>query len=601
MKLQNILVNYCENEKRKSLYYNGSGSVENAEGRICLQEGATLSFGTFFNGFSLGKWRKYTETSEYYVSFQGSGKVKLSLYHSCLKEKRPVTELLLEREVELKEDQGSRLVIPENLTQGICYPVIKALSDGVVVSEGAYYGTCHKEKLPEIFLALDICTFKREPYVKRNMAQLGCELLENSQSMVYKNAQVYISDNADTLGNTFEGISYITVMPNENVGGVGGFTRGMIEAMKNPKVTHVLVMDDDAVIEPSAIEKTYVFLQVLKEEYEDYTIGGSLLRENTPWIQYESGAVWKRGKIKALHHNKDMGQLKNLLENEQEETVEYAGWWYSCIPVKRIRQCGLPLPIFIHRDDIEYGLRSGQEQFIFLNGVSVWHEAFENKMPGATEYYDWRNLAIVNSIHYKDYTKEELFLFLLKWVTANVIRYRYRYVEMNLRGIEDFLKGIDWLKEQDGQELHQEIIKMNYKAKPAKEYVGYRGLTEQELQWDTIEKVEGKKVTKARKLLQQCTLNGYLLPAKRGKVLVAMPHDNIYAMFRRKEILYVDSTGNAFLLGRSRKAALSCYRKLWKIKKLIDKEFDVRKQEYADRYQELTEEAFWHKYLKMDR
>lgn len=601
MKLQNILVNYCENEKCKSLYYNGSGSVENAEGRICLREGATLSFGTFFNGFSVGKWRKYTQTSEYYVSFQGTGRVKLSLYHSCMKEKQPVTELLLEREVELKEEQGSRLVIPENLTQGICYPVIEALSDGVILSEGAYYGTCYKESLSEIFLALDICTFKREPYVKRNMAQLGCELLENSHSMVYGNAQVYISDNADTLKNTFEGISYIKVMPNENVGGVGGFTRGMLEAMKNPKVTHVLVMDDDAVIEPSSIEKTYVFLQVLKEEYEEYTIGGSLLRENTPWIQYESGAVWKRGKIKALHHHKDMGQLKNILENEQEETVEYAGWWYSCIPVKRIRQCGFPLPIFIHRDDIEYGLRSGKEQFIFLNGVSVWHEAFENKMPGANEYYDWRNLAIVNSIHYSDYTKDELFLFLLKWVTANVIRYRYRYVEMNLRGIEDFLKGIDWLKEQDGQKLHQEIMKMNYKAKPAKEYVGYRGLTEQELMWESIEKVEAKKVTKARKLLQQCTLNGYLLPAKRGKVLVAMPHDNIYAMFRRKEILYVDSTGNAFLLGRSRKEAIKCYRKLWKIKKLLDRKFDLRKQEYANRYQELTTEGFWHKYLKMDR
>ena len=266
MKLQNILVNYCENEKCKSLYYNGSGSVENAEGRICLREGATLSFGTFFNGFSLGKWRKYTQTGEYYVSFQGKGKVKLSLYHSCLKNRQLVTELLLEREVELKEDQGSRLVIPENLTQGICYPVMEALSDEVILSEGAYYGTCYKEMLPNIFLALDICTFKREAYVKRNMEQLGRELLENDRSMVYGNVLVYISDNANSLGTMFEGISYIKVLPNENVGGVGGFTRGMIEAGKDPKVTHVLVMDDDAVIEPSSIEKTYVFLQVLKEE-----------------------------------------------------------------------------------------------------------------------------------------------------------------------------------------------------------------------------------------------------------------------------------------------------------------------------------------------
>lgn len=601
MKLQNILVNYCEKEKCKSLYYIGSGSIENAEGKLCLQEGATLSFGTFFNGFSLGKWRKYTHTGEYYVNFFGRGNVKLSLHHSYLKEKRAVTEVLLEREVELTEGEPSRLVIPENLTQGICYPVIEAVSKTVWLTEGGYYGTCYLEKQPEIFLALDVCTFRREPYVKRNMEQLGREIFKNQQSPLYGKAKVYISDNADTLGDTFSDTSYIQVFPNENVGGVGGFTRGMIEAMKHKEVTHVLLMDDDAVIEPSAVEKTYMFLRVLKEQYQEFTIAGSLLRENTPWIQYESGAVWNRGKIKALHHHKDMSLLQNVLQNEQEAAVEYAGWWYSCIPVKRIRQYGLPLPIFIHRDDIEYGLRTGREQFIFLNGISVWHEAFENKMPGPTEYYDWRNLAITNCIHYEDYSKEELFHFLLKWVTANVIRYRYRYVKMNLRGIEDFLKGIDWLKAQDGQALHQEIMAMNYKAKPVKEYTGYRGLKEEAFAWEKIEKVEVRKVSRMRKLLQQCTLNGYLLPAKRGKVLIAMPHDNIYEMYRQREILYVDSAGNGFLMERSLKAALDCFRQLWRVKKLIDKEFDQRKLEYAQRYKELTTQAFWEKYLKIHK
>lgn len=38
------------------------------------------------------------------------------------------------------------------------------------------------------------------------------------------------------------------------------------------------------------------------------------------------------------------------------------------------------------------GLRANG-QFIFMNGISIWHEAFENKLPGFLEYYDIRNLA----------------------------------------------------------------------------------------------------------------------------------------------------------------------------------------------------------------
>lgn len=601
MKLQDIVISCKEDEKKKSLYYKCSGSIKEEAGKLWMEKGTTLSFGTYFNGFSIAKWRKYTATEQYRVAVKGNGRIKISLYQSYLEEERAVTKLLLDAELGLSEKESSGIGIPVTVTKGICYPVVEALSDQAVISEISYEGQCYGKIRENIMLAVDICTFKREPYVKRNIEQISKNILENPASPLYGKTEVFISDNASTLGDSLKGYSHVKVMPNENVGGVGGFTRGMLEAMKKESITHILIMDDDAVIETSALERTYQFLSLLKEEYYNYTIGGELLRENTPWIQYEAGAVWKRGRIKALHHHLNLKNMKDLLKNEEEETIEYAGWWYSCIPVTQIKEYGLPLPLFIHRDDIEYGLRTGRERFIFLNGIGVWHEAFENKMPGANEYYDWRNLAIVNSIHYKDYSKKELFMFLLKWVTANVIRYRYRYVDLNLRGIEDFLKGIDWLKAQDAQKLHGKISKMNYQGKKAEEYIGYQGITKEDIAWEQIEKVEPREIGKWEKLFQRITFNGYLLPAKKGKVLIAMPHDNIYDMYRQKEILYVDSNGNAFLMKRSRKEALKCFQKLWKIKRLLDKNFRQRKQEYATRYTELTEENFWKSYLKMDK
>lgn len=599
MRLQDILVDYRKNEKIKELYYKCSGSIEETQGTLLMQKGATLSFGTYFNSFSLEKWKKYTNTKDYRVAWKGSGKVKISLQHSFFRQGQAVTENVVEKEVFLEKEPF--IEIPEQLTAGICYPVIEALEEQVALKYAGYEGQCDGNIREDVFMALDICTFKREPYVERNVKELNSYILENPQSPLYEKVKVFISDNGNTLGQCLTEFSKVKVMPNENVGGVGGFTRGMMEAMQDEKFTHILIMDDDAVIEPSAIVKTYTFLTTLKEEYREYTIGGGLLRENTPWMQYESGAVWKRGRIKAGKHHLDLRELESILENEREEEIEYAGWWFSCIPVSQVKEHGLPLPLFIHRDDIEYGIRTGRGRFIFLNGVAVWHEAFENKMPGATEYYDWRNLAIVNCIHYPDYTKEELFKFLLKWVTANVIRYRYQYVDMNLQGVEDFLKGIDWLKAQDAMKLHQSIFTMNYKAVPAKEYIGYKGIREEDIKWECIEKVESRNISKLEKLFRQITFNGYLLPAKRGRVLLAMPHDNIYDMYRQKEILYVDSNGNGVLVKRSLKEAFKCFRKLWKIKKILNRDFEQRRKEYAARYTELTQDNFWKSYLKMDK
>ena len=82
------------------------------------------------------------------------------------------------------------------------------------------------------------------------------------------------------------------------------------------------------------------------------------------------------------------------------------------------------------------------------------------------EYYDIRNHCIVNAIHCPEYSTRKMKLLLLKWTTSNIVKYRYQYVDMNIRGLEDFLKGADWFMQQEPVALHAEIGRMNYKAKP---------------------------------------------------------------------------------------------------------------------------------------
>lgn len=562
---------------------------------VQLNSGECIRFDTYFNSFSIGKWKKYTKCSGYYINVQGNGCFRCKLYgvkgadEQCL---------LKEQELELKESKGNILEIPDTDCL-VCYPVFESLKDKSSLDSVEYHGNA--ESVRDISLAIDICTFKREPYLKRNLAVLERAIIKNPDSPLYNRVEVFVSDNACSLEDQLVSYSHVHVFPNENVGGVGGFTRGMIEAMqfKGEKTfTHILIMDDDAVIEPASLERMYAMLANLKEAYYNTTIGGGLLRENTPYVQFESGASWNRGKIVAHHHHYDLRNFDEVVANEMEETVEYTGWWYTAIPIEQITKKGLPIPLFIHRDDIEYGLRTGDGNFILLNGIAVWHEAFENKMPGATEYYDLRNLAIVNSIHYPDYSKQELKRFLRKWVIANIVRYRYDYVAMNLLGIRDFLKGMDWFKEQDGQALHQQIMAMNYKAKPAKEYIGYQGIGEEDIRWEHLEQVHARRIGKLERVFKLMSMNGYLFPSK--GILIARPHNNIYDLFRKGEVLYVDAAGNALLLSRDRRKAWECYQKLQDVMKEIDRNFEQARKEYQTRYQELTTPEFWKKYLKIE-
>lgn len=101
----------------------------------------------------------------------------------------------------------------------------------------------------------------------------------------------------------------------------------------------------------------------------------------------------------------DLRKRDALLRNTESQNWDYGGWWYCCIPVSAIREKGLPLPVFIHRDDIEYGIRMGK--LMTLNGIGVWHEAVTKKLPQIGEYYDIRNMAILNAIHYDDWDKRQ--------------------------------------------------------------------------------------------------------------------------------------------------------------------------------------------------
>ncbi|MGJ4765223.1 hypothetical protein ACRYA1_11905, partial [Bifidobacterium longum LL6991] len=72
------------------------------------------------------------------------------------------------------------------------------------------------------------------------------------------------------------------------VGGVGGFTRGRIEAMEQKvPATNILLMDDVVAVSPESIKRTYNLLRLLKPEYTKAMISGAMLNYEIGEHQWE--------------------------------------------------------------------------------------------------------------------------------------------------------------------------------------------------------------------------------------------------------------------------------------------------------------------------
>lgn len=583
-------------ESEEALYFRGEKGSFNEDGQtFLLKKQGILDLTTYFNSFSAGKWKKYTQVQFLDFTLDFCGHLQIAFYHKKMSGNVVVSKTLGRMELKSEERLSHRISLGKLPSEGIIGVVITSQKDDTIIY-GGHYGTSEKLEKADIQIGIGICTFKREVYVKRNMDMLTKGILDNPKALSYGHYSVCISDNAGTLDKKDFDLRDIKIVPNKNLGGVGGFTRTMIEHMGSKKTpTHILLMDDDAMISTASLERNYIFLTLLKPEYKDYVLGGALIRLDQPTIQYESGAVWNQGNIKALKMDYDLSLISDIVANEVEEPIEYVGWWYSCIPVTQIQSKKLPLPLFLHRDDIEFGLRA--KGFIMLNGICVWHEAFQNKMPGAVEYYDIRNLGIINAIHYPNYSKNAFKKELFVAVSSNLGKYRYKYVNLNLKGAVDFLRGFDWFYHTDTLALHQNLGKYNYKSRPLKDYEGYHGLGKLDLEkYQTEEPVPSMPV----RLFRTLTMNGTFFPAVSEKPKVVIPWPNIYELYRQKEVIYVDNNGNGAGVKRSGRNLIKAYRDLFKVFRLIDQRFDAACRDYRENYEQLISQEFWTDYLELE-
>ena len=571
-----------------------------SEDYISFDRDGAAEFDTYFNGLSAEKLFRYTSVQKIYLKIKLNGVFRITLMRKEKMGHSLYTEFVRETVV-TSEGRLYEFTFGfdcKNTSGMYCFKIV-SLEEGGRYFGGEYCAEVPEQKLNDIKIGIDICTFRREKFVQKNVKSLSEAFLSNVSSPLYGNLEIFISDNAQTLPESMN-TDFVHVFKNRNVGGAGGFTRSLMEMIKggNPKgITHALIMDDDIVVEPESVYKTYALLSVLKEEYRHAFIGGAMFRLDRQHIQVEAGAVWNGGAVISRKSGLDVRSLDASLYNELEETVDYNAWWYSVVPMENVRADNLPLPVFIRGDDAEYGLRN-TKKLILMNGICVWHEPFENKYSSSMYYYIFRNRLIDNSVRGINYTKNQLLRELKEHVYNELFCLRYKNVDLLLRGIEDYFRGIDWLKAQDGEKLHKKVMADGYKM----QYIDELPFNFSYPAYEEMLRVPQDYGFRGglKKLAIALTFNGLFMPANAEKIVPTIGATPRQLIKTKRSLNYDLSSKKAFITEKNVKEALKLYFRYLGVRRLIKGRYYRMKAAYRRRGGELMTLEFWNRYLGTD-
>lgn len=599
--LQNVVLPNKEVCAETDLYLRTDKGAVVYGDKIVFEKNSTCCFSTYFNSFSLNKWLEYTDLDNLSISMVLEGRFFVEVYSATWFKHEIIQDCIYVKEYSCALPTQIKIPIDITKNDNIYFKLI-SLQENSAARKCYYYTDVDAETLHPVDIDLVMCTFKREEYVKRNIALLKENFLERKKYNASGHYNIIVVDNGQTLDKkdieTADG--RIKFYPNLNTGGSGGFSRGMIESLKQNRATHILFMDDDVLVQVEAFERTYNLMRLLKEEYKDAFLGGAMFRLDQKNIQHENLAAFKGNHLVSMKGNLDVSEYVNVLFNEKYEQLDhmYCAWWYCCMPVTLLGFDNLPYPFFIRMDDMEFSIRNSKH-CMSMNGISVWHEAFDTKYSALMEnYFMFRNNMVVNTI-YMNYTLSGHIRFLMRRFAKEIFRYDYSGAELLLDGVDRFLEGPEFFKKVDTVEDLKIHGAKQIKPKPIQE------ITEMEPYWGAYwQDVNNVYEGIIKKMVRFLTINGHLLPdfffKERGYAEYGY-FTNSKMYFCKKMLLCCDRNfDTGIILKIDRKRCVSLIWRYIRINILLLLNYRKLQKEYKDSFKEMTGIDFWKQYLKLD-
>ncbi len=419
-----------------------------AAGAVALPD-RRLTFGTYFNAFPAGYWRRWTPFQSVRLVIELSGTGTLIVYRSTAKG-------------HVQRAESATLVGAVRQTLEFDLP-LKPFIDGgwywFDIEAGDRPFTLHRgewgfetENQQPGTVSLGITTFNRPDFCVDQLVQLSKQPAVRAildELIVVDQGTQKVSDHPLYADMVAEFGPKLRLIEQGNLGGSGGFSRSMDEVVKKGAADYVLLLDDDVVCEPEGILRAVAFADLAKEPT---IVGGQMFSLYDRSVMHAFGetvAKWRWFWGAAPHtvhgHNFAHNPLRSTPWLHRRIDVDYNGWWMCLIPTQVIRDIGLALPMFIKWDDAEFGLRAGDAGYptVTLPGVAVWHVPWHEKDDTIDwqAYFHRRNRIIAALLHSPYERGGRLVRESFETQVKHLLSMQYGPAEMGLLAIEDILEG----------------------------------------------------------------------------------------------------------------------------------------------------------------
>lgn len=588
-------------ESYHNIFYRGPKGYQADQAALYMPAYEQFDFATYVNGMPVNKWKRYTNLNNLTLTIRVKGKFKADIVGYNRDSSQPERHVLSSLEGQSSEMKSYSCSITD-FNYKFLGVEIQSL-ENIIFAGGEFTSEFEEEDIRTIDLVISTTTYRKEDFIKNNTNKIREQLIDSREESISDHLYLNVVDNGRTLTNVDISGRHVRLIPNNNAGGSGGYARGMLEAMHmQPKPTNVLLMDDDVLVLPESIRRTYTLLRLLKEQYRAALIAGAMLRMDQLNMLHEGiGSMTSTLDFKPVISRSCISDLKEVMDLNEEfpKTFNmYGAWWYCCIPLQIIEQNGYPYPLFIRIDDVEYSIRCAQS-IITMSGICIWHMSFENKFKESMDYYQrFRNTFIVCSADPKTHAIDPINRYIPE-VQRNLLMYNYGGVEALLQALEDYMKGPEFLQEDRGAEILKKLGQYNQVMEPLEE------MPTGECYLTTLDK--DYPISFLQRVWYYLTYNGqrFYTPKSKWKkdyayVLYDWAHQPGRCAFHKNLIAVnlLDRTANRRVQDKTKFKEL--FKRYKQDLKLYKKNKEKLRKEYRESFEYMTSEKFWRKYLKLD-
>jgi len=430
--------------------------------KIRVRKNESMLLDCYFNFFYTEDWISLTTIRNLSLHIQGKGKGIIELY-AVLEEKGISFEKKIATQILEKNYYNIHLPLPTDwASYKVLYPKVIAQSQTMEVQLA--YHSLDPPNFEKHKIGIVICTYNKPEYIYRTISNL---LRFQSNSL---HLEICVVDNARNLDSGFFKKNGVTLIPNPNSGGSGGFTRGMLHFSESVDISHILLMDDDIELDERVFERLDSLLRYRKEP--DLCIGGTMLDSFRKTFAYETSAsvLCNQLKYKPYNYSLDLTSKGSILQIADREPMEYLAWWFFVFPRKILSKLGFSYPFFIRMDDVEFSYRLSRNGYKLerMNGLAIWHEPFYRKDLPWMLYYTVRNILITADLYQKG---NRFKIFLRFWIVYLIHSnlFWYQQLEYLLLAISDYLKGPKFLESLDPEEFHAQLVQKTKQDKDLEE------------------------------------------------------------------------------------------------------------------------------------